>query len=58
MANKKFKDMKNLKKEEREKKMKELKFELVKSRSNSAKKGKVSVKEIKKMIARLYSLSK
>lgn len=52
----KFKDIKNLSKEEREKKLKELKLELMKSKS-SEKSGNSKAKQIRKMIARILTLN-
>lgn len=54
MATLKYKEISKMSKEEREKKLNELRFELVKAVANSRKKGS-KVKEIKKMIARLIS---
>jgi ribosomal protein L29 len=51
----KFKEIKNLSKEEREKKLKELKLELIKSKA-SEKSGNSRAKQIRKMIARLLTL--
>lgn len=58
MATLKFKEIKTMSKEEREKKMKELRIELVKAQAGSAKKGSMKIKEIKKIIARLHSTNK
>ena len=58
MATLKFKDIKGMSKEEKEKKLKELKMELVRARSGNAKKGSTKIKEIKKIIARIYSTNK
>lgn len=57
MAILKSKEISKMSKEERERKMKELKFELVKSRANASKKGN-KIKEIKKIIARMHSAKK
>ena len=54
MATLKSKEISKMSKEEREKKLRELKLELVKSRANASKKGS-KIREIKKMIARLLS---
>lgn len=57
MAVLKAKDIKGMKKEEKEKKLKELKFELIKSRAKAGAQGTSSkTKEIKKAIARLLTL--
>jgi len=53
---KKAKEIKQLSKEEGEKKLKELKADLVKAKANSSKSGSSKIKEIKKMIARILTL--
>lgn len=53
----KFKDIQNMSKTEREKKMKELKMELVKSKVSGSKTGSSKTKEIKKIIARILTLN-
>jgi len=53
---KKAKEIKQLGKEEREKKLKELKADLVKAKATSSKSGSSKIKEIKKMIARILTL--
>jgi large subunit ribosomal protein L29 len=58
MAKLKSKDIQKMTKEEREKKLKELKMELVKSKASSAKGGSSRIKEIKKIIARIFTLNK
>lgn len=58
MAILKTKEISKMKKEEMEKKIKELKEELVKAKVNAHKSGKVRVKEIRKTIARLLTFSK
>ncbi len=45
-------------KKDRERKLKDLKMELIKSQIDSAKKGNSKAKEIKKMIAQLLTLNK
>ena len=57
MATLKIKDIRNMSKGDREKKMKELKMELIKSRSGNSKTGN-KTKEIKKIIARILTLNK
>lgn len=52
----KFAEIKKMSKEEREKKMKELKLELIKSKVSSSKNGTSKIKEIKKIIARMKTL--
>ena len=54
----KFKEIEKLSKEDREKKLKELKLELLKSGANVTKSGSAKIKEIKKMIARILTLDK
>ena len=58
MATLKSKEIIKMSKEEREKKLKELKIELVKSKSNVSKKENMKVREIKKIMARIYSANK
>jgi len=57
MATMKFKDIQRMSKEERRKKIEELKFELVKARASAAKSGPSKAKEIKKIIARILTLN-
>jgi len=57
MATLKFKDLKKMSMEERNKKMHEMKFELVKARTSAAKSGTSKAKEIKKIIARILTLN-
>lgn len=54
-----MKDVKNMSKEERDKKLNELKVELIKSKATSSKAstGSSKIKEIKKIIARINSLN-
>lgn len=52
------KDILKMSKEEKEKKLKELKLELAKSRVNASKTGSSKIKEIKKIIARILALNK
>ena len=54
----KSKEFKNLGKEEKEKKLKELKIELVKSRISASKGGSSKIKNIRKAIARIITLNK
>lgn len=56
MALLKSKELKKMNKGERERKLKELRIELVKSKANPSKKGP-KIKEIKKIIARIISLN-
>ena len=53
----KFKQLKEISKEDREKKLKELKLELVKAKSTSAKTANTKAKQIKKIIARILTLN-
>lgn len=53
----KFKDIKKLSENDREKKLKELKLELIKSKANASKTGSSRIKQIKKIIARIYTFN-
>ena len=53
----KYKQITQLSKEDREKKLKELKLELVKARSTSAKTSNTKAKEIKRIIARILTFN-
>ncbi len=53
----KNKEILKLNKEDREKKLKELRMELVKSKTGGAKKGSSKIKEIKKAIARILTIN-
>lgn len=53
----KTKDIKKMSKEERERKMKELNLEMIKSKVNSSKTGSSKAKEIKKIIARIKTFN-
>lgn len=57
MTTMKIKDLQKLSDEEIEKKLQELKMELVKSKINASKKGTSRAKEIKKIIARILTLN-
>ena len=57
MATLKYKEIEKLSKQEREKKLKELKLELVKSKVNVSKTGSAKVKAIKRIIARILTLN-
>lgn len=52
-----MKDIQRMSKEDRMKKLEELKFELVKAKTNASKSGTSRVKEIKKIIARILTLN-
>lgn len=58
MATLRMREIKSMGKDEREKKIRELKIEMIKAKSSSSKKGGMKVKEIKKIMARLYSTNK
>ena len=57
MAILKTKEIRNMSKGDREKKLKELKIELIKSKSGNSKAGN-KTKEIKKIIAKILTLNK
>ena len=54
----KFKEITKLTEEERERKLKELKLALIKSRVSASKTGNTKAKEIKKIIARILTIKK
>jgi len=54
----KSKEIKNMNEKDREKKLKELKVELIKARANASKGGSSKIKEIKKIIARILTFNK
>ena len=58
MVTLKSKAIKNMTKEDRERKIKELKIELVRSQVNASKSGASKTKEIKKILARLLTFNK
>ncbi len=57
MATLKSKEISKMSAEEKKKKLRELKFELVRSKASASKKGS-KAKEIKKIIARILSTNK
>jgi ribosomal protein L29 len=57
MATLKAKEIKKMNKEDRAKKIEELKFELVKARANASKSGTSKAREIKKIIARILTFN-
>lgn len=57
MATIKFKELEKMNMNDRNKKMEEMKFELVKARTSAAKSGTSKAKEIKKIIARILTLN-
>ena len=56
MAVLKLKDIKNMTEKDREEKLKELRFELIKKNVTANKSSKTKAKEIKKAIARILTL--
>jgi len=58
MAPLKAKEIKKMSQEERGKKLKELKLELIKSKVSASKTGSSKTREIKKIIARILTLNK
>ncbi len=58
MASLKFKDIARMDEKERETKLKELKVELVKSKAGASKAGSSKIKNIRKMIAKMLTLTK
>ena len=58
MASLKPKDIKIMSKEDRNKKLKELKLELIKAKVGVSKTGSSKIKEIKKIIARIHTFNK
>jgi len=58
MTTLKTKDIQRMSKEERERKIKELKLELIKSKVNASKTGSSKIREIKKIIARILTFNK
>ena len=58
MATMKGKEIQKMTEEERNKKLEELKMELVKARVSSSKSGNSKVREIKKLIARIKTFNK
>jgi ribosomal protein L29 len=53
----KYKDIAKMNKEDREKKFKDLKVELVKSRTKTSKTGSSNTKQIKKTIAKILTFN-
>jgi ribosomal protein L29 len=58
MARLKTKDIKKMNKDEKMKKIEELKLEMIKAKVSAAKAGTSKIKEIKKTIARILTLNK
>lgn len=57
MATVKFKNIQKMGRGERTKKMEELKLELIKAKANASKSGTSKAREIKKIIARIFTLN-
>jgi len=57
MATLKFRDIEKMNKNEREKKLEELKLEMIKAKVSASKSGNSKVKGIKKIIARILTLN-
>jgi len=57
MATLKSRDIKNMNQEDRNKRILELKLELIKAKANVAKTGVSRAKEIRKLIARIKTIS-
>ena len=53
----KYKEITKLNKEDREKKLKELKMELIKSKTKGSQTGRSNTKQIKKAIARILTFN-
>ncbi len=58
MASLKSKDIQKMNKEEREKKLKELKMELIKAQVSASKSGSSKVRQIKRIIAKIITFNK
>lgn len=58
MSTLKFKEIQKMSNEDRDKKLKELKIELIKSKANASKNKSSKIKEMKKIIARILTLKK
>ena len=57
MATIKIKEIRKMSKQERDKKLKELKMELVKAKTNTSKTSGSKTKEIRKIIARILTIN-
>ena len=57
MTTLKMKDVQKMSKEERMKKIEEMKYELVKAKANATKTGNSKAKEIKKIVARILTFN-
>lgn len=58
MSTLKTKDIQKMNKEEREKKLKELKMELIKARVSASKSGSSKTRQIKRIIAKIITFNK
>jgi ribosomal protein L29 len=58
MATLKIKEIRKMNAEERTKKLKEMKMEMIKSKAGASKTGKTQAKQIRKVIARILTLNK
>ncbi len=58
MASIKTKDLRRMSREDRERKLEELRMELIKSKVNASKTGSSQIREIKRLIARIITLNK
>ena len=54
----KIKELRQMSKQDREKKLKDLKLEMVKSKGKASKTGSSKSREIRKMVARIITLNK
>lgn len=54
----KLKELKQISKEDREKKLKDLKLEMIKAKGKASKTGSSKAREIRKMVARIITLNK
>lgn len=57
MTQLKSEEIRKMSKQDRDKKLKELKLELIKSKVNVAKSGSSKTKDIKKIIARIFTIN-
>lgn len=58
MSTLKFKEIQKMSNGDKDKKLKELKIELIKSKANASKNKSSKIKEMKKIIARILTLKK
>jgi len=57
MSTIKSKDLRKMNKLEREKKLNDLKFEMIKAKTNTSKKSNTNIKEMRKIIARIITIN-